>query len=904
MFAEDKEYDYQTFQMRLEALVDALIYHPKNQQRYRRRYKTGFYQRRFRRLRGLSRRLFGSLDGFQLYCCGVSHLDAAWLFPAYDGKIRAYKTFYKAVENCERYPFLTFSQTSPQYYAWIKRYAPELWIKVKEKVAEGRIELSGGMWVEPSLDMVAGEVLVRQRLYGQLFFLREFGFYPTMASLLDVFGFPWSFPQILVKSGATSFWTTKDTGAIPFNTFVWQGIDGTRIFTFQNTYNWDALFSLEGYKNRARYPKLGKEQTILNSHMTYAEMQECFSKKPTDYNPLLPLFYGLGDGGRGPLELEIIYADTLAQIHNGIHGNQHDFMERLKESTGDRYVIWNDEKYLRYHRGVKTTQVMVKHLNRLAELYATTAESFLTWVNLLPNQQNFLTFSKAKLFKIWEKVLFNQFHDILPGSSIPEVYVQAHKELRQAIRGAQAFIEKAFKHLLQGIEVSESEVLVFNPFSWKRSEYFYHNDKWLFIENIPPLSVKKYHLEDLTTEVNSLEMLPTKDELVLENAFIRAEFHPTGGGVISLKSKATNQELIAPEQSQNKEGSGFRVYYEDPDEWKAWNLDKRYPLNPHTVRVKSGPNIIKNEQGVTCIKTVYEFLNSSASTSFFLRPHDKMLQLEMQTDLKDPETLVKYFIPLTLKNENVTCEIPFATIDRKRVFKTEMEKDKWEFNMQKWFDISDSEGGLAVLNNNRYGFSANKLGIYLTITRTPLYPDVSPLYGATRFIPAKYRPKYTDLRPYEYRFGLLPHGGCWTEARVWEDAFNFNLPLFCHQGASERSKHDSVVELPEEGLINIDQPNIRITALKYSEWVGDKLDQLLSHEEWGWNGKSFILRLVEMEGQDTQFTLRFRTRQISSITEVDLLEMNPEPVSEELKDNVIQLSIGHHEIKTYRLVFA
>lgn len=895
---KQKGQDYVGLDMRLEAVVDALMYHPLNRKRRQCKHKHEYYLRLFKGLSGITRRKYGSLRDFNLYFTGVSHLDAAWLFPVVDTKERAYKTFYKAVEHCKMYPWLRFSQTTPQYYAWIKKYDKNLWKDVKSMVAERRIELTGGMWVEPDLDMPSGEALVRQRLYGQLFFLREFGFMPTLSSLLDVFGFPYSLPQILVKSGADKFWTTKCASGFPMTQYYWQGLDGSRIFVFQHVYNWYTLQAQDRYKRKARFPDRDHNHAVLNSHMDEADIKNMLSEDPDDYCRILPIFYGLGDGGRGPLEIEILYADALKKMHDGIHTSQHEVLDLIEKNMGDRYLVWNDEMYLQYHRGTKTTQLEVKHYNRRAECWATAAETLLTLCKIMGIDE--VSFKKERLFEMWRKILFNQFHDILPGSSIPDVYELAIKEQKDAIRTASIIIEEC---LLKMDNSSPHDFLLYNPFNWVRSEYLQIENQWIYAKDVNGLSVHKLNLSDAKVNDGALDCVSeTKMHFILENNKLRAKILKESGTLVSLYHKELDVDFITAKKTYKSLGSGFRVFHENPKKWKAWNLDQRYPLKKIKVRPKGPACSLKDASGLMKVKAEYEFLNSSAYVEFSLKSKDDMINMDIHTDVKDPRVLVKYFIPLNLKSEDVVSQIPYGHIARKRIKRTHREKAKWEMNMQKWLDISDDAHGFAILNDNTYGFSATHLGVYLTLTRTPIYPGVSPLYGSTRTLPPDQRPKFTDLKPFDYKFALIPHAGDWKSAKIWQRALNFNLPLILAR-KENLSKADSGILDMHVSFLTTDVSNVVIGSIKPSEWTGSDFDTLMEQDTWEWTEKSCIVRLIEIHGKKTSLILTCSEKmKFEACNEVDLLEMNPQSIDIE-NPQYLKIEIDPYEIKTLRIQF-
>lgn len=890
--------DYIGLDLRLESVLDAMMYHPIHQRRRRKKYLNGKTLMVFRRLRGITRKKYGKLTDLKLYACGVSHLDAAWLYPVVDTKERAFKTFYKAVEHCAEFPFFRFAMTSPQYYDWIRCYSPSLWAQVKELVKKGQIEITGGMWIEPDLDMPCGESLVRQRLYGQLFYLREFDKMPSMESLLDVFGFPWSIPQILLKSGAKTFWTTKCAGSTPFTFFKWRGLDGSEIFTFQFTYNWDALSSTENFRRKSRFPASQHNHAIASSHNSRQEIESWFSKVPKDFNHHFPLFYGIGDGGRGPMEVEIMFADTLMQLHHGYHITQHEYMNIAQKVQGDRYFIWNDEMFLHMHHGTKTTQSEIKHLHRRAEVWIIAAEKLATILGIgAPRKFNL---GKAEWFGIWQKILFNEFHDILPGSSIPDVYILAKKELADAGIAAQNWISS----ILRNISVKNGEILVYNPFNWVRSEYCEYNGQLGYISEVLPLSVQKILLTDFLTKNKTQTIQESKDKFILENQWIRATVLKAGGHLYSLIYKPLNYDLLEPAYSLHNQGSGFRAFHDNPrSRWKAWDIDKQYHLHRFNIIPMGNAQITARPNGEQVIRITYNCQHSQFTIDFGLRSLEPFLRLWIHTEMQDNQMMVKYFLPINLVSEDVTSEIPYGVISRKRIKRTDGEKLKWETAMQQWLDISDSTVGLTVANNNRYGFSATRRGIYLTLSRTAEYPGISPLYGSTRLIPPKKRPKYTDLGSFDYEFALIPHDGSWKSNHTWQYAFNFNLPLICASGITENetSTEQEACKDQEASLFECSSSNILVGALKPSEWIGKEFSQLPYPADWQWDGRSFICRLVEQEGMSTQCVLKFNSAiRVTRVEEIDLLEM--QPLSIVLKDSThCMLNFSPFEIKTLRI---
>jgi alpha-mannosidase len=911
---KQKGEDYVEYAPSLENILESVVYNPRFMKKWAKKMANGSYLRSLKGTLGIFQKITrAKLNDFNLSFIGQSHLDAAWLFPVLDTKLRAYKTFYKAIEHLEKYPFFTFSQTSPQYYQWIKAYSPQLWEKVKKHVSEGRFEPTGGMWIEPTLDECWGESLVRQRLYGQLFFLREFGKFPKVESLLDVFGFPYSLPQILVKSGATAFWTTKctwnDTNMWPIANYIWRGVDGSEIFTHQYRFQFMALADLGLYLRTARFPKDEHKNKAINTNNTNQEIEELL-----DTNRLkdLGLFYGWGDGARGPLEIEIGFFKLLTELGHGKFTTTEKYFEEIRQKIEDKLLIWDDEMYLETHRGTKTTQVDIKHYHRLAEQWAAAAENLCTIVNIV--SPKLVEYQKERVFEIWRRVLFNEFHDILPGSSIPEVYKLAIKELKGSINDAQNLI----KDCMEFITPSKDEFIIYNPLSWVRSGYLSHENSLYYVQNIHPLSTQSINKQKSQVNPETWQnILETDTGFILENEFIKAEILKATGTLISLYYKPLQKELIKKSVSIRHVGAGLLAFREAPNFFHAWNIDPSYPSKRIPVYLIEPAKSIRDYMNLPQIEAKFKFARSRATIRYTLYPKESILRVSVHTDIKTPKIIVKYQIPLTIRSDEVTSEIPYASITRKRKKRTEMQKAKWEMNMQKWVDVSENNIGVTVVNNNRYGFAATPNSLYITLTRTPKQPTPG-YFGTYRLVPPKDRPKYTDLKPYDFELGLIPHKGDWKAATAWQFGYEFNMPfinpaefpkIIAQSPESEKkitSQKKTLTKLMQDNFkkpfVQSNKANILISAIKPSEWSGKEFEKNLGIKSFVWDGKSFIIRLVEQNGENCQVTISFADyMKIHRIEEVNLLEMNPEKPFE-LKGNTVNLNFHKFEIKTLRIV--
>lgn len=505
-------------------------------------------------------RLLGKLDHykteeFNLYCIGHSHLDACWLWTKLSTIKRAIVTFQQNIEHFEKYPFYTFSQTSPQYYDWIRRLRPELFQKIKDYEKLGRWEIIGGMWVEPDLNLPNGESLVRQRLYGQLFYLEHFGKIAKIESLEDSFGFNAQLPQILVKSGAEVFWTIKitwnDLTEFPFANFLWRGIDGSEIFTHMYKCNWSVFTALSLYKRSGR--KIKNPNLVFNS---LSEKEYIESQLSDDRVKTCGVFFGLGDGGMGPVQEEI---ELLRNLERGKHlkfSNFEQYFKILRRECGDVLPIWNDELYLENHRGVYTTQANIKKLNRLCEINLRNWEILSSLSDIILKNYSY---PSQEIEKSWKILLFIQFHDILPGSSIQDVYYEQEKEMDNLIQK----IKKSISTILQSIlllslknldliqnDDANNYAIIFNSLPWDRDGIIKTSNgsgKYLQIKKMPPLSFRiidfkhiDYKDEELSQTRGNLNIIYQKEEISIENSLLFVKINKLSGKIVSIIFKKTN----------------------------------------------------------------------------------------------------------------------------------------------------------------------------------------------------------------------------------------------------------------------------------------------------------------------------------------------------------------------------
>jgi alpha-mannosidase len=388
---------------------------------------------------------------------GHSHIDLAWLWRLCHTREKAARTFSTVLHLMRQYPEYRYLHSSPQLYKFLKEDYPEIYAQVQRKVRSGEWEVTGGMWVEADINLTGGESLVRQILLGKRFVRQEFGVDMKTLWLPDVFGYSASLPQLIKKSGLKNFVTSKlswsQVNRFPYDTFYWKGIDGSQVLTHFIT-----------------TPEANSRIFTYNGSMEPAEVKGIWDNyQQKDLNDELLLLYGWGDGGGGPTKEMLEMARVMKNIPGLPEvqlGKAEPFLERLeKQVAGEDIPVWDGELYLEYHRGTYTSQAFIKRANRQAEVLFHNAEYLSSVADILNGTDRY---PSGELRDGWELILLNQFHDILPGSSIRQVYEDARKDYEKIRQIGESTLQQALVSILGEICVQQNSLVVFNPLCWSR----------------------------------------------------------------------------------------------------------------------------------------------------------------------------------------------------------------------------------------------------------------------------------------------------------------------------------------------------------------------------------------------------------------------------------------------------
>ncbi|HWV02765.1 MAG TPA: glycoside hydrolase family 38 C-terminal domain-containing protein [Devosia sp.] len=663
---------------------------------------------------------------------GHAHIDLAWLWPYAETRRKMRRTFSTALTLMESSEDFRFNQSTAQYYAQVAEDDPALFKAIKARVASGQWETIGGMWVEPDTNMPTGESLARQVLYGQRYFERNFGKRHTVCWLPDCFGFSGALPQILKQGGIDNFFTIKvnwsETNHIPADLFWWEGIDGSRVLThtFDNP--------LSGYNGDVRPD--GTLPTWNN-----------FRGKVHHDTTLLAVGYGDGGGGTTPemVEREVQLRD-FPVLPTTRWGHVADFFaEAQKRAREVKLPVWAGEIYLELHRATLTTQSGVKRKHRQAERALITAETVASLAHLLGGA------APASLEPHWHLVLKNEFHDILPGSSIHEVYEDAERELGQVIDAGKtaqtAALQAVAAQLPKG--VGEGYLIVNPSLSARRVNLTLGDGKTISTAGlVPPLGVSVVG-RDLAAAAGL-----SASKTTLENAVLKVTL-AADGSIASLAHKPTGREAL------DGRGNQLWVYPVDkPRNWDAWDVESDYAERGEQLTALDSMELVENGPHRAAIRVVRSYRHSTITQTYVLTANSPRLDIETTLDWHDRRVFLRTRTPVSARSMSATFECANGVLKRATHENTSWEQAMYEAVAHRFIDLSEPGFGVALLNNAKYGHNVRGNVLGMSLVRSPVYPDPRADEGVQSFT-----------------YALLPHAGDWHEGGVREEAEDLNQPL-------------------------------------------------------------------------------------------------------------------------------
>ncbi len=644
---------------------------------------------------------------------GQAHIDTAWLWTIRESIRKCSRTFANVLGLMERHPDFVFAFSQPALFACVKQYYPELFARIQEMVAQGRIELVGNAWVEMDANVPSGESLVRQLLYGRQFYLENFGRESKIFWMPDVFGYSWALPQIMKRSGVEYFFTSKlinnDTNAFPYSLFTWEGIDGTKVPAYLQRLNYNGMLNP------------GTLQTI----------DALFDQRDVSDTSLMT--FGYGDGGGGPTEAMLQAAMRLKE-YPGLPRAELTTAEAFfagVEKVRSQLPNWKDEMYYENHRGTYTSQAKTKKNNRDLEKLLRRLEIAAATAMVYLDEP----YPLAEISDIWREMLTLQFHDILPGSSIHPVYIEAEETHRQLLEKAQALYDSVMAKL-SAHAAPHQQTWNFTP--WE-------------VDGIAPLSCGKAALSaDPVTVTPSL----------LENGKLRVCVDENGL-LTSIYDKVNSREVLA----EGGRGNLLSIFRDRPARESAWNIELSYQDCREDLLQAESLQVVTLDDGQQALRIVRRYGRSRIEQDLVLRPGAARLDFVTRVDWHEREKMLKCAFPVDIHAQRATYEIQFGAIERPNHWNTSYDRAKFEVCGHRWADLSEHGYGVSLLNDCKYGYDIYDNRMRLTLLRSPNFPDPT-----------------ADEGFHTFTYALYPHAGDWRNGTV-EQAYQLNNPLEQHPGS-------------------------------------------------------------------------------------------------------------------------
>ncbi|MGV8831644.1 MAG: alpha-mannosidase [Devosia sp.] len=812
----------------------------------------------------------------QITAVGSTHLDVGWLWRVLHTRDKTARSFATVLSLMEEYPEFIFMYNQSVLFDFLKKDYPELWTRLLERVEAGQFEIEGAMWVEPDVNIISGESLVRQIMRGRRFHRENFGVDPKTVWLPDTFGYSANLPQIMDKSGLEYFVTSKlswnDTDRFPYDSFHWRGIDGTltkaQLITAQR-YESDAIF------------------TTYNGDLSVSETMGAWKRyEPKAAHDEVVMSYGYGDGGGGPTRAMI---ERGIRLERGIPGAPKvklegivPFLDRLgaaMDAPNSKFPTWNGELYLQYHRGTLTSVAKNKANNRNSERQLRELE----FLGVMALTQAGTPYPSDVLAEFWELVLINQFHDILPGTSIPEVYVDSDKQYGQ-IFSTLASHNGPWHSAANALSKPGADQLrLFNFTGQTRSDLVHFGGEKALDglalatpEGIQPIQ-KITHADGSVgfgASVSSIAPLGwTAGQIVaagaansaaslsvstthLENDLLRITVD-AAGEITSVFDKARNREALVAGERANR-----LIAYEDkPMNYDAWDIDAYFeeqfwPLSDGSCLI----SVMETGPHRAAIRVERSYQNSTIVQVISLTAGARQVEFDTFIDWRERQTVLKAQFPFDLNTSEVRSEIQFGHVTRPTHRNTSWDKARYEASMHRWVDLSEADFGVALLNDCKYGYDCLEQSIRLTLVRGSTYPDPD-----------------ADLGEHRLRYALFVHDGVADLAQVHRAAERFNNPIAVIGSCSAASALSP--QLGAFSFASVDCPNVTLETVKKAEM-----------------SDAIVLRVFEHANVRAQARISFGVP-VRSVRIVNLMEEGTS-LPLKLTDNGVCLDMRPFEIVT------
>jgi len=840
----------------------------------------------------------------KIYLVGHAHLDLAWLWPVPETWQVAQRTFESVLKLQSEFPDLIFCHSTPALYAWMEEHRPDLFAAIKKQVAAGCWEVVGGMWVEPDLNLISAESMVRQVFYGQRYAKEKFGQLMRVAWLPDTFGFGWQLPQILRQGGVDYFVTQKlrwnDTTEFLHGAFWWEGLDGTKIFSMMSSpigegiesvkmarhaFDWQAKTNLQ---DALWLPGVGDHGGGPTRDMLEVakrwKMSPFFPKlefaKAVDYLSLIESQF-LPEVTTTKPESDVPESDNQENLGTLEFSN----LSAMKDANPPisqlkTLPVWKDELYLEFHRGCYTTRADQKRQNRRCEELLYQAELLSSLAAICTGA----VYPKSELESAWKQILFNQFHDILPGSAIAQVYADANLAFAEVDRTCRDILIKSLDAISAQISLPSppgpdaQPILIFNTLNWSRSEvvavplpdaaaeawqiYDFsrrrlasqivrgdrpqsHSTLLFSANNLPAVGYQVFWLcrEDAQTVDNACATPETEKKTELskltygiaqkntpcqETHFAAAEMVLENEFIRATVDGKTGNLSSIWDKVNNREvlnaagGNQLQAFQDSGQYWDAWNIDPNYEKHQLPAPILKDISWIAQGEIRQSLRVVRQIGKSEFCQDYIVEIGSPLLKIKTVADWQETHVLVKAAFGLNVEADFATCEIPGGAIDRTTKPQTPAEKAQWEVPILRWTDISNDGFGASLLNDCKYGCDLQPNQIRLTLLRGSTWPDEQADVGVSEFTCAVY-----------------PHSGNWQAAGTVRQGYELNLPLLVK--VLPKLEEHAHKTLPAAGkFLDLSAENLVLMAFKQSED----------------DSNVWILRCYECHGEEAKLELK------------------------------------------------
>lgn len=785
-----------------------------------------------------------------VYCVGHTHIDVAWLWRLKHTREKCSRSFSTVFRLMELYPEYIFLQTQPQLYEYMKEEFPDIYENIKKRVKEGRWEIDGAMWVEADCNLTSGESLTRQILIGSRFIKEEFDKEVEYLWLPDVFGYSWALPQILKKAGIRTFMTTKISwnqyNRMPHDTFWWKGIDGSEILThFITTPEpWRERDSWFYTYNGGLVPR-----TVKGVWDAYSEKQ---------MNRDLLISFGFGDGGGG-VNRDMLEQrrriDKIPGLPNLKMSAAGEFFRKLHdtvEHTDQRVPVWDGELYLEYHRGTYTSHAHNKRMNRKMELLYRKTE-WLTVMHAL-KKGNINYAKQEELTKGWKHILTDQFHDIIPGSSICEVYEDSRKDYIYIEEIARKVEQEAYENVL---EQKENVYTVFNASGWTMDQtvsipgnaHGIYQDadgrelvsQWgngvtyVEVKDVPAMGTKTIVFKENQSEKGQKEVRGKE----IQKSELQKEEQKTGKAEMTGSSAAfsvNGRELETPYYQislnsygqieklfdktydrsvipEGRRGNVLQIFEDKPLDYDAWDIDIFYQEKMREITDLTVFEIRENGPLCLTVHMEWKYGNSQIRQDMILYSNNRRIDFRTEVEYHEQHQLLKAAFPVDIRSTYATYDVQYGNVRRPNHWNTSWDLAKFETVAHRWADLSERNYGVSILNDCKYGHDIKDNVLRISLLKAATHPDY-----------------LQDQGTHQFTYALLPHEGDFVNGEVVKEAYALNDPMQVVPGEST---------LGYESFLNFDNDQVELDAIKKSE-----------------DGKYIVIRFHEYAGSRQKVTLK------------------------------------------------